>query len=217
MKNVITFLKKLKKNNKTEWMHAHKDEYLAAKKEFEFLVQEIIARTTEWDPRLPFLEPKHCTFRINRDIRFSDDKRPYKTNMGAFLSYGGKKSDLPGYYLHISPEEVFVAGGVWMPEAPNLLKIRRHIMNSGDELEDVLKDKTFKKTFGSLGMDSALVRPPKGFSADTPHIELIKLKSFVVTKKLDIGDVTKPGFGKLVDKNFKVMKPLNDFLYEGSK
>ncbi|WPU64821.1 DUF2461 domain-containing protein [Peredibacter starrii] len=216
MKNAIAFLKKLKKNNKTEWMHAHKDEYLVAKKEFEFLVQEIIARISEWDSRLPFLEPKNCTFRINRDIRFSDDKRPYKTHMGAYFSYGGKKSDLPGYYLHVAPEEVFVAGGVWMPEAPSLLKLRRHIMNSGDDLEAILKDKAFKKTFGSLGMDSALTRPPKGFSADTPHIDLIKLKSFVVTKKLDVSDVMKPGFGKLVDKNFKLMKPLNDFLYEGS-
>lgn len=213
MKTTINFLKKLKKNNNTEWMHSHKDEYLAAKKEFEFLVQEIIAHIGEWDSRLPFMEPKNCTFRINRDIRFSDDKSPYKDNFGAFFAYGGKKSGLPGYYFHVSPKECFVAGGLWMPEADKLLKVRRHIADSGEALEVVLKDKNFKKTFKSLSDESALKRPPKGFSPDDPNIEFIKLKSFVVVKNLSVEEILKPGLGKLVDKHFKQMKPLNDFLY----
>ena len=82
-------------------MHAHKDEYLLAKKEFEFLVQELIVRIGEWDKRLPMLEVKNCVFRFNRDTRFSDNKNPYKENFGTFISYGGKKSSLPGYYFHL--------------------------------------------------------------------------------------------------------------------
>ena len=217
MKQAIDFLKKIKKNNNTPWMHAHKDEYLAAKKEVEFLAQELITRISSWDSKLPYLEPKHCMFRFNRDIRFSDNKNPYKENFGVFFAYGGKKGGLPGYYLNIAPKDIFVAGGVWMPEADQLLKIRRHIVESGDELQKVLKDKNFKKSFTSLSTDQSLKRPPKGFDANDPNVDFLKLKSFTVSKSLPLEDVFRPGFGKLVEKEFKLMKPLNEFLYEGMK
>lgn len=217
MKNTLTFLRKIKKNNNTPWMHAHKDEYLTAKKEFDFLVQEIITRISVWDSKIPYLEPKHCTFRFNRDIRFSDDKRPYKENFGAWFAYGGKKGNLPGYYLHVSPKEVFVAAGVWHPESDQLLKIRRYISENGDELEKILANKTFKKHFDGLDQEHTLVRPPKGFSAENSYIEFLKLKSFTVSKVLTLADVTKPGFGKLVDNYFKLMKDYNYFLLEALK
>ena len=217
MKTSLTFLKKLKKNNNTVWMHAHKDEYLAAKKEFEFLVQEIIARISSWDSKLPFLEPKQCIFRLNRDIRFSDNKDPYKGNFGAYFGYGGKKGGLPGYYFHLSPKEIFVAGGMWMPEPDQLLKIRRFISENGDDLQAILKNKNFKNTFGALSTESALKRPPKGFDPENPHIEILKLKNFIVSKNLTAEEALKPGFGKVIEKNFKLMKPLNDFLMEALK
>jgi uncharacterized protein (TIGR02453 family) len=214
MKKSLSFLKKIAKNNNSEWMKEHKDEYLEAKAEFEFLVQELITRINTWDSRLPYLEPKNCTFRLNRDVRFSDNKKPYKDNFGAFISYGGKKGNLPGYYLHVSPKEIFVAGGVWMPEASELLKVRRHIAHHGDELQKILSNKAFKKSFGSLEDSSSLKRPPKGFEAEQPYIEYIKLKSFVVSKPLTQQDALAPSFGKSVDKEFKLMKPLNDFFLE---
>lgn len=217
MKNTIGFLKKLKKNNNTPWMHAHKEEYLGAKKEFEFLVQELIFRIGEWDSRLSHLEPKQCIFRLNRDVRFSDNKKPYKENFGAFMAYGGKKSGLPGYYLNIDPTNFFVAGGIWMPEADKLLKIRRYILEHGDELEKILKDKKFKKLFGSLSTEASLKRAPKGFPADHPYGEFLKLKSFTVSSPLTLKDITAPGLGKKLDPYFKAMKPLNDFLYEAQK
>lgn len=217
MKKSLTFLKKIAKNNNSEWMREHKDEYLEAKSEFEFLVQELITRINMWENRLPFLEPKNCTFRLNRDVRFSDNKKPYKENFGAFISYGGKKGNLPGYYIHLSPKEIFVAGGVWMPEAPDLMKVRRHIAHHGNELEKILSNKAFKKSFSGLEQSSALKRPPKGFEADQPYIDLIKLKSFVVSKVLTSKDAMSPSFGKSVDKEFKLMKPLNDFFLEALK
>ena len=211
MKNAIAFLKKIKKNNNTPWMHAHKDEYLIAKKEFEFLVQEFIVRLQEWDPQLPHMEIKDCTFRFNRDIRFSDNKNPYKENFGGFFSYGGKKGNLPGYYLHISPKESFLAGGVWLPEANELLSIRRYLVKHGDKLKKILKDKKFKKIFGELNTDYVLKRPPKGFSEDTDHIQFLKYKSFTVSSPLTLEQVLKPGFGKFAVEQMKVLKPFNHF------
>lgn len=217
MKNSLSFLKKLKKNNNTEWMHAHKDEYLTAKKEFEFLTQELIHRIGEFDSNLPYLEPKHCTFRLNRDVRFSNNKDPYKENFGAFMAYGGKKSGLPGYYLHVSPKEIFVAAGAWMPEPDKLVSVRRHIMNDGDELLKILNDKKFKKIYSAMDTELLLKRPPKGFPADHEYIELLKYKSFTVSHKLKMEDALKPNFGKVVADLFKVAKPFNQFFYEGMK
>ncbi len=214
MKKSLGFLKKIKKNNSTPWMHAHKEEYLEAKKEFEFFIQELIFRIGEWDSRLPHLEPKNCIFRLNRDVRFSDNKKPYKENFGGFMAYGGKKGGLPGYYLNVEPQHCFVAGGVWMPEADKLLAVRRYILEHGDELEKIIKDKKFKKTFGELSTDAALKRVPKGFPADHKHAELLKLKSFTISASLTMDEMTKPGLGKKVDQYFKLMKPLNDFLYK---
>lgn len=217
MKQALTFLRKIKKNNNTPWMHAHKDEYLAAKKEFEFLVQELIARASTWDERLPILEPKEVTFRFNRDIRFSHNKKPYKENFATYISYDGKKGVLPGYYLHVSPTEVFVAGGLWFPEAPELLKVRREISENGDALAEILTDKKFKRTFGDMSTEGALQRVPKGFDGDHAYADFLKLKSFIVKKDLQITDVTSKNFGKKADELFKLMKPLNHYLREAIK
>lgn len=217
MKKTIDFLKKIKKNNNTEWMHAHKELYLGAKEEFAFLTQELITRMSEWEPSLPYLEPKNCVFRFNRDTRFSDNKNPYKENFGAFMAYGGKKGGLPGYYIHLSPKEIFVAGGVWMPEAEQLKTIRRSIMEDGDELLKILNDKKFKKVFSGMDEDHKLKRPPKGFNADNKYIELLKYKSFTISAPLTLEDALKPGFGKLIDSKFKLMRPFNQFLNEAMR
>jgi uncharacterized protein (TIGR02453 family) len=216
MKNTISFLKKISKNNNTPWMHAHKDEYNVAKAEFAFLVQELIVRISSWDTRLPHLEVKDCVFRFNRDTRFSDNKNPYKENFGAYFAYGGKKGGLPGYYLHVSPKEIFVAAGIWMPEADKLLSIRRHILDQGDELEKILKDKKLKKDFLGLSTEHMLKRPPKGFPADHKNIELLKFKSFTISSPLSLEQVLSPGFAKVIDQRFKVLKTFNQFLLEAT-
>lgn len=195
-------------------MHAHKEEFLEAKAEFDFLVQEIIARLSVWDEKLPMLEPKETTFRFNRDIRFSDNKKPYKENFASYISYDGKKGILPGYYLHVSPTEVFVAGGLWYPDADELALVRRAIDERGDELMKILDEKKFKKTFGELSDEGSLKRVPKGYSPDHEFADLLKFKSFVVRKKFTVSDVTEKGFGKKVDEAFRVMKPFNHFLRE---
>jgi uncharacterized protein (TIGR02453 family) len=212
MKNSLTFLRKIKKNNNTEWMHAHKDEYLTAKKEFEFLVQEIIARVSMWDEKLPMLEPKDTMFRFNRDIRFSENKKPYKENFGSYISYDGKKGKLPGYYLHVSPTEVFVAGGLWYPGPDELSLVRKALAEHGDVFEKILSEKKFKRSFGELSTEHTLKRIPKGYSPDHEYAGFLKLKSFTVQKSFSIADVTTKGFGKKVDEAFRTMKPMNHFL-----
>ena len=212
MKKTLAFLSKIKKNNNTEWMKSHKDEYLEARKEFEILVQEVIVRLSQWVEKFQYLEPKNCIFRFNRDIRFSDNKNPYKENFAAFFAAGGKKSYLPGYYVSISPKEIFVGGGLWHPESDKLIKVRRFIGEHGDELVKILKDKKFKKTFGEISTEDTLKRVPRGFEADHPYADYIKLKSFVASKDFSPKEALEKNFGQKIDKAMQDLKPFNDFL-----
>jgi uncharacterized protein (TIGR02453 family) len=212
MKKTLTFLRKIKTHNNTEWMKAHKDEYLEARAEFEFLIQEVIVRLSQWDERFGSLEPKNCIFRFNRDIRFSDNKKPYKENFAAFFGIGGKKSVLPGYYVSVSPKEVFSGGGLWHPEADVLLRVRRYLLENGDELHKIVTTKKFKQTFGGLSDEDTLKRVPRGFDADHEFADYLKLKSFVASKDFSVKEGTEKGFGQKIDKSFRELKPLNDFL-----
>lgn len=212
MKKSLAFLKKIKNNNNTEWMKANKESYLEARKEFEFLVQELIVRLSQWDERFTFLEPKNCIFRFNRDIRFSDNKNPYKENFAAFFGVGGKKSPLPGYYVSISPKEIFVGGGLWQPEPDRLQAVRRYILENGDELQKIIASKKFKNTFGELSTEDTLKRVPRGFDSDHPFAEFLKLKSFVASKDFEAKDALEKAFGAKIDKTLRELKPLNDFL-----
>lgn len=195
-------------------MQAHKHEYLEARKEFEFLVQEIIVRMGEWDSRFGQLEPKNCIFRLNRDIRFSDNKNPYKENFAAFFGIGGKKSTLPGYYISISPKEIFVGGGLWQPEPPMLARVRRHVGKHGTELTKIITNKNFKKNFGSLSEEDTLKRVPKGFENDHEYAHFLKLKSFIASKEFTATEATGKGFGQKIDKVLRELGPLNQFLEE---
>lgn len=214
MKKTLAFLKKVKKNNNTEWMRAHKEEYLEARKEFEFLVQEVIVRLSQWDDRFSYLEPKNCIFRFNRDIRFSDNKNPYKENFAAFFGIGGKKSILPGHYLSVSPKEIFAGGGLWQPEKDQLLKVRRYISENGEALDRIVTSRRFVNTFGGLSDEDNLKRVPRGFDTDHTFADYLKLKSVVASKDFTSSEAQEKGFGQKVDKALKELKPLNDFLHK---
>ncbi len=121
-------------------------------------------------------------FRINRDVRFSKDKSPYKNNMAGYFNVDGKKGNGAGYYLHIEPGKSFAAGGIWMPEPKDLIKIRQEIDYSFDDWKKIITNTSFKKTFTEGIKGEALVRPPKGYDEDNPAIQFIKQKSFIVTK-----------------------------------
>lgn len=210
-KDTLQFLTALAENNSKEWMDAHRDWYEATKKGFLETVGSLLNELTKIEPGLAGLRPKDCTFRQNRDIRFSANKAPYKNNMGAYFSPGGKKSSGPGYYLHVQPGQSFLAGGIWMPSADILKKVRQEIDYSGAELEKIIGEKEFKATFGEIEGDR-LKTSPKGYAQDHPFIDLLRLKSFVVTAPLSEGEVLSDGLVETCMAHYAKMYSFHAFL-----
>jgi uncharacterized protein (TIGR02453 family) len=208
----INFLKELKENNSKDWFELHRKTYEAAKQDYLQFVTAVLGKLKEIDPTLEDLEPKKCVFRINRDVRFSKNKDPYKTNMGSFYSKGGKAVECAGYYFHLEPGACFIGGGYWMPQGPVLKNIRSEIDYNLDEFNGIMQEKSMKKYFGALSQEARLSRPPQGYEADNPAIEYLKLKSFVVTAPLPDVALADSNLVNLVVDHFKAMKPLVHFL-----
>lgn len=210
MNNVIDFLKDLSANNQREWMQENKKRYEKAKSEFKEVVASLLSGIASFDESVQGLEPKDCIFRINRDIRFSKDKSPYKTNFGAAMMEGGKKTGNPTYYLHVQPGKSFIAGGVYMPEAENLKKIRQEIDYNPEELRTIVKEDQFRKLFGQMTGES-LKTAPKGYPKDHPNIDLLRMKSFLVTKDLSDKEVLAGDFVSKITEMYQVMHPFNQY------
>jgi uncharacterized protein (TIGR02453 family) len=209
--STLKFLKDLKKNNNKPWFEKHKDLYLGAKEDIEHLVEQVIEGFGKIDADIVTLQPKDCTYRIYRDVRFSKDKTPYKINMGAYLNKGGKKTPSAGYYMHIEPGRNMAGGGLWMPMAPELKKVRQEIDYSFSEWNTIVKARDFQKNFPEgLEQEDLLSRPPKGYDEDNPAIEYLKLKSFIVTRPFTDAEVQSKSFLKELLKTFASMK---DFVY----
>ncbi len=208
----LKFLQDLSNNNNRNWFEQHRNKYESAKADFLELVAAVIAGTAVFDKPIGDLQPKNCTFRINRDVRFSKNKAPYKNNMAGYFNKAGKKGIGAGYYVHIQPGESFVAGGIWMPEPLVLSKIRQEIDYNLAEWKKILSNTAFKKYFvDGLQNNEKLSRPPKGYEADNPAIEFLKMKNFVVSKKFTDAEVLNKSFAGDVVKTFKTMKPMLDF------
>jgi uncharacterized protein (TIGR02453 family) len=212
--STFLFLKNLRKNNNREWFEANRALYENARADFSKLIEEVIMACAVNDPAFAALQPKDCIFRIYRDVRFSNDKTPYKTSLSAQLKAGGKKSGNYGIYLHIEPggkEGSFLAGGCWMPEAPQLKAIRQEIEYNADEFISILKSPKFRKTFGEMEPHK-LSRVPKGIDKDHPHAELVKHTSFIVSREIPKEELQHKNFAKNIGRDFAVMKPFLDFL-----
>jgi len=177
-------------------------------------VADVLTEIVKFDKALGGLDPKKLPFRIYRDVRFSKDKSPYKTNMGAGFSPNGKLVEEPGYYLHLEPGKSFIAGGIYMPNPTNLTKIRQEIDYNTDKLNKVMKSKTFKSLFNGFDEFDKLKTVPKGYAKDHPAIEILKLKSFIVSSPFSDKEVADKKFVKKAAQVAKAIKPLNDFLKE---
>lgn len=214
-KSTLEFLDNLKRNNNRDWFIKNKGLYLELKNNFESFAQEIINNLIDIEPIMKGLEVKSCVYRINRDIRFSNDKSPYKTHLGAFIVRGGKQNGdkLAGYYFQIEPGKSILAGGAYMPPSQWLSAIREKINEEPDELIKILNTKAFIKYFGKIDGEK-LKTAPKGYPADHPHIDLLRLKSYLVVNELPDSMVLSDKFFDHVMKVFKAMKPLNDYLNE---
>lgn len=211
MKEILLFLRELETNNHKEWMDANRSQYQQARADFQDLVGDLLRQMVELEPGMLTLRPQDCIFRQNRDIRFSANKNPYKIHMAAYFAVGGKKSDGPGYYLHIQPGESFLGGGIYWPSSEILKKIRQEIDYSGQELAAIVEQPLFKKRFGDIEGEK-LKTSPRDYSKDHPYIEFLRMKSFIASLALSDKEVTAPNFAKKVMESFREMKPLNDFL-----
>lgn len=208
----LKFLSNLKKNNNKEWFEKNRVTYEAVRNDLIGVVSELINEVSNFDPLVAQADAKKSIFRINRDIRFSANKAPYKNNIGAYISKGGKNSPAGGYYIHFQPGECFIGGGIWMPEPDKLAKIRQEIDYNFSEFKKIVESKSFKKTFGELSSEDKLARPPKNYTPDNPAIEYLKLKSFTVGAKIKDEDALAKGYIKKVAAQFREMNPFIDFL-----
>jgi len=213
-KSTLEFLSDIKHNNNRDWFIKNRNRYLEAREDYESFVQAVIDGISIFDPILKGLEVKSCTYRINRDIRFSNDKTLYKSHLGAFIVRGGKKNGdrFAGYYVHVEPgNNSMIAGGAYIPPAPWLKLIREKIDEKGDKFMKIITDKGFVKCFGELEGEK-LKTAPRGFPKDHPYLEFLKLKSYLVVKMITDKEVVGKDCFDLIIRASKIMKPLNDFL-----
>lgn len=182
--NTFSFLNQLKEHNYKEWFEANRNEYKQIRESLIQTTQNIIAALSQVDNTIKHIEAKDCLFRINRDVRFSNDKSPYKTNLGISIAMGGKKFEGAGYYIHIEPEKSFIGGGVYMPQAELLKQIRQEIVYNWPQFNEIITHPNFIKTYQQISQNAeyTLQKTPKGFSDFSEEIApYIKLKSWIAT------------------------------------
>ncbi|HZW14484.1 MAG TPA: DUF2461 domain-containing protein [Noviherbaspirillum sp.] len=213
IRDLIQFLGELSENNNRAWFVMNKPRYDILRAEFLELVTELIRDISKFDPAVAHCNPKKALFRINRDMRFSHDKSPYKTTFSAAVTASGLKKPSqgggPAYYFHIDAAgTLLVAGGEYMPPPDRLRAIREHVIADASGFTKVLKNKKLKERFGDLQNEGKLSRPPKGFSPDAPHIEYVKMKSFIVWYEMSLKKKLPENLGKELLSGFKDAYPL---------
>jgi uncharacterized protein (TIGR02453 family) len=210
----IRFLRQLKRNNNRDWFQAQKSVYEENVKQ---PMQELIsAMAEEFERFAPEMAatPKVSSYRIYRDTRFSKDKSPYKTHVAAvFPRKGLDKHAGAGLYVHISPNDVFAGGGLYMPAPEDLNAVRQHIAGNRKRFTGIVEHQTFRRLFGELSGEQ-LSRVPRGFRADDPAADYLRFKQFLAGRDIDPGIVTTPRFFKTVVTSFEGMMPLIRFLNE---
>ncbi|NCN41019.1 DUF2461 domain-containing protein [bacterium] len=212
---LFKFLKGLEKENNKSYVDAHRQEYQELRKQFVLWVDQLINDIARFDPKIEPVHPKSCLFRINRDARFSRNKNPYNTHFSAYIARGGKKSEYAGYYFRLQPGGRSMLGvGLYNPPPKQLLATRIQISQNYKSIKKILSSQTLKKTFESFEGER-LATYPRGFSPKDPALDLIQLKSWGLFKAIDDKTVLDQKFHANVLRQFKIAKPLNDFLNEG--
>lgn len=209
--SLLAFLSDLKSNNSREWFDVNRSVYTGLKENFEVFVAKLLTEFSEFE-NLDGVELKHCTFRINRDVRFSKNKAPYKTWFSASLSEGGRKSGFMDYYVHIEPNgQSFIGGGMYNPSPEQLIKFRQEIDYNANAFRSIIDQAAFKKAFGEPQGES-LKNAPKGFDPMHPDIDLLKKKSMFFWHHFSDLEVVDDQFIDLVTSHAKILKPYLDFL-----
>jgi uncharacterized protein (TIGR02453 family) len=210
----LKFLRALKRNNRREWFDPRKPLFESTlKAPMLKVVEGVTAAMMDFSPEHVRPAAK-CMMRIYRDTRFSNDKTPYKTRVAAWWSrHGLEKTSGGGYYMHISPENLTIAAGVYMPERDQLMAIRAFLLAHHEELRRMLKDKKLLRLF-AVDNGERLTRPPKGFPADHPAIDLLKCRQWAVFAKLPVKEALSPKLVKTIADHFRAVAPLVRLLNE---
>ena len=206
MKEILNFLKDLKKNNNREWFGEHKEAFVSVQNEAKSFY-ELVRQNLEGNDEIE----KFKLFRIYRDVRFSKDKTPYNPHFAGSFSRSGSRLR-GGYYLRIRPGESFLAGGFWAPEKDDLFRIRKEFEFGDDEIRQILKEDKFTKYFGGELVGDELKTAPKGFQKDDPAIDLIRKKGFVAVRKFTDKEVLAGTFSKEVKDSFEALRPFFDYM-----
>lgn len=212
MKEILNFLQELELNNKRERFHSHQEEYQFIRKQVLSLTDRLIIAISEFFD-LPDLRPGDCVFRINRDTRFSNDKTPYKTNFWIEISQNWKRHWLPCFYLHIQPwNNSFIAGWLYMPDSETTSIIREWIDQNWEKLQKIINKIWKSKKFYMY--EDSVKTSPRWYKKDNPHIELLKLKHWILERKISDKELLSPEFEKTLITDFKELSPLVEWLQD---
>jgi len=208
----LKFFRGLEKHNNKKWFDENRASYESnIKKPFAKFVEEIIARIRAEDPSVA-ISAKDAIFRLNRDIRFSKDKSPYKTHMAANISAGGRKNlGEPGFYFQFGGKTLMIGGGAYMLETENVYKIRKAIANNLEKFEALLKEKDFKKKYGTLQGEQNKVLSPE-FKELATKQPLLASKQFYYMAELDADALLKKNLPEVMMQYYLAGRQINDFL-----
>lgn len=210
-RSTLTFLRDLVKNNNREWFHENRPRYDAAKTELCGVVERVLTDMSAFEP-LANTAVKDCIFRINRDIRFAKDKRPYKNNLAFAIGPGGRHSGRIDYYVHIQPgDQSFLGAGMWQPTPANLAKFRQEVDYNAGELKQIIDADEFRAYFPEAAGD-VMKTSPKGYPADHPEIELLRRKELFFIHRYTDKAVLSADFADEVVRGSRILKPYCDFL-----
>ena len=218
--DTLSFFDDLMVNNNRDWFNDNKSRWTAIRDQFVELTQALIDVMTPLDPALGNLQAKQCVYRIYRDLRFTTDKRPYKTHIACFLPVGGDRTQcVPGYYLQLGQGDYgleggcSLGGGIFMPSPSQLAAIRQEIFYCPDEFKAILAQKDYHRYYGNSFFTSRkLSRPPKGYPADWPDIDLLKYRDYCSMHTMPKKLIGSDQFFDHVIKVWKATVPLNLFI-----
>lgn len=212
----FTFFEDLSQNNDRDWFTNNKKRYEQyAKEPFIELIEKVVSALADSEPELSIVPVKQMLFRINKDIRFSKDKRPYKEHLSASISrFGTKNKVYPGHYLQLGAHESFLAGGAYFfEEKEMLLRVRRFIMDNAEEFAQLISDPIFVEKWGDIKGDKNKRLPPE-FSEALDYQPLIANTQFYWMTNIDPRAALKPDFIAILRGYFEAAQPLNRFLTE---
>ena len=217
LRDLVQFLSELEENNHRAWFVMNKPRYDILRGELLTLVEALIAGITRFDPAIAHCNPKKALFRVNRDLRFARGRPPYKTTFSAAITASGLKKPSqgggPAYYFHIDAKGTLLsAGGEYRPPPDRLRAVRQRIITDAAGFQNLLRDKGLQAAFGGLHLEDTLIRLPKGFDADSPHSEFLKLKSYIAWRETNIRKLAPDKLEDLLLGDFKASAALVKWL-----